>query len=235
MMILMTPRARGSMMAISDPKNQYYNLIPSPFVGRSMTLAEFQALPWQKPPLEFVDGVVYQRPLLYPTGSAVRGELASALRQYGREREHGVGLGGVDCLVGETLLVPAVSYYGRATLRARGIRSFKVDWGAPDLAAEIVPTEPDGLDVRSKLPLYLNLGIPLVLLVDVDTESILLMRPGREPVTISGDDRIDIDDVVPGFDLTVRTLFHETLPTCFFGPRDRQADDDAAASVRSDG
>lgn len=221
-------------MAISDPNNQYWNLIPSPFVGRRMTLSEFQALPWQKPPLEFIDGIVYQRPLLYPTGSAVRGELTSTLRQYGREREHGVGLDGVDCLVGETLLVPAVSYYRRATLKARGIRSFKVDWGAPDLAVEIVPTDPDGLDVRSKLPRYLDLGIPLVLLIDVEAESILMMRRGQEPIAISGDDRIDIDDVLPGFSLTVRALFDEALPTWFFGPRGAQADVDAAAPGRSD-
>jgi Uma2 family endonuclease len=222
------------MMAIPDPNNQIYDRIPSPFVGRKVSLAEFQALPQQKPPLEYVDGVVQQRPLLHPSASAVRGELTSLLHQFGRERKHGIGLAGVDCLAGETLLVPAISYYRYDTLRARGIESYDVDWGPPDLAAEIVPYQASGLPMLKRCLRYFDLGTSVALVIDVEEELILTLRPGGQPVMLNGDDRIDLDDLLPGFDLTVRALFDQALPEWFWGPR-RQADDEAGASERSEG
>ena len=198
-------------------------------------MAEFRALPRQKPPLEYVDGVVYQRPLLSPTGSAVRGELTSALHQYGRTHQHGEGLGGVDCVTDETLLVPAVSYYCRTTLRARGIRSYREDWGVPDLALEIVPAEePGGLDLHQKIELYFDLGVALVLLIDVEAETVQTLRRDQSLVVASGDELIDFGSLVPGFELTVRGLFDRALPKWLWGPRGGQAEDDAAASERPD-
>lgn len=51
-----------------------------------------------------------------------------------------------------------------------------------------------------------------MLLVDPDPETVLVFRPGQLLTLLQGDDRIDLDDVLPGFELTVRAMFDALAP-----------------------
>ena len=105
----------------------------------------------------------------------------------------------------------------------------------PDLALEIVPAEePGGLDLHQKIELYFDLGVALVLLIDVEAETVQTMRRGQSPVVAVGDDLIDLGNLVPGLQLTVRGLFDQALPDWFFGPRGAQAEDAAALAADDD-
>ena len=44
-------------------------------------------------------------------------------------------------------------------------------------------------------------------LVDPDDESVILFRPGAAAVALRGADQVDLDDILPGFTLTVSDLF----------------------------
>ena len=94
---------------------------------------------------------------------------------------------------------------------------------------------------------YLAHGAQIALVVDPDDEAILAFRPGQPVRVLQGDDRIDVDDVLPGVTLTVRELFDGIMPK-WVEQRKRQldqaapvdtmndqAEDDAAAPERSDG
>jgi hypothetical protein len=72
------------------------------------------------------------------------------------------------------------------------------------------------------------------MLVDADDESVQIMRPNQPSVIVHGDQRIDLDDIVPGFDLTATRLFRAAIPDWLWR-REGQAEDEAAASGRSDG
>lgn len=210
----------------------------SPWLGQRMSFEEFLRLPEQKPYLEYIDGVVCQRTVLSPTGSSILMQLLGAMDGPNRKREHGMALMMLDCIVGETFLVPAGSFFRRETLRARGIRSVKQDFGVPDLVVELVPHESSGFATLRKCLRFFELGVAVVLLIDADDELVMTLRRDRAPVVAAGDEQIDFGDMLPGFELTVRALFDAALPERIFGPRggrDSQADDEAAASERSDG
>jgi Uma2 family endonuclease len=209
---------------------------PSPFVGLSMTLAEFyrRRLHLLKPYLELIDGVVCQRDAFWLHQSAVREHLLTVLEGVDGRRHHGIALPSLDCIVGEQFFVPAGSYFRKSTLRSRGITSFEGDWGLPDIVIEIIPVETCGYMMLEKCHRYLEIGIPVAMLVDADEESVQILRSNQPPVIVRGDQPIDLSDVIPGFDLTAAALFRDAVPD-WLRSRGDQAEDDAAASGRSEG
>jgi Uma2 family endonuclease len=54
-------------------------------------------------------------------------------------------------------------------------------------------------------------GSQVALLVDPSDESVLVFRPDQSAVALRGDDRIDLDVVLPGFELTAKQLFDSLL------------------------
>ena len=50
-------------------------------------------------------------------------------------------------------------------------------------------------------------AVRIALLVDPDDRSVILFRQGMNPIALRGSNRIDLDDILPGFDLTVDNLF----------------------------
>jgi hypothetical protein len=67
--------------------------------------------------------------------------------------------------------------------------------------------EPTDLPPRSRW-----VGVMMSLVVDSDDETIYAIRPGQPLRVLRGDDRIDLDDVLPGFDLTVQALIDSIVP-----------------------
>jgi Uma2 family endonuclease len=156
------------------------------------------------------------------------------LEGVGERRQHGIALPSLDCIVGELFLVPAGSYFRKSTLQSRGVTSFTDDdWGLPDIVMEMAGREAYGYTMPEKCRRYLEIGIPVAMLVDVDDESIEIMHPGQPPVTVRGDQQIDLSAVVPGFDLTAARLFRDAVPDWVWS-RQAQADV-AAAPERSEG
>jgi Uma2 family endonuclease len=50
-------------------------------------------------------------------------------------------------------------------------------------------------------------GVEIAGLADPDDESVLTFRPGQPPRVRRGADRLDLGDVVPGFELGIDELF----------------------------
>ncbi len=77
----------------------------------------------------------------------------------------------------------------------------------PDFAVEVIsPTDEPG-DVRRKQRLYDQAGVPVVWWVDPKTQSIIVRRPGSEPVTLMRGDELDGGEILPGFRLAVSDVF----------------------------
>ena len=62
---------------------------------------------------------------------------------------------------------------------------------------------------------YVDLGVQIVLFVYPEEESVLAFRPGQAPRMHQGDDCIDLEEVLPGFNLTVREMFEAVAPAWF--------------------
>ena len=78
---------------------------------------------------------------------------------------------------------------------------------APDLAVEVLsPNDrPDAVD--EKVQEWLAAGSRAVWIVDPETRSVTVHRPGAEPITLTEDQDLDGGDVLPGFVCRVALFF----------------------------
>jgi Uma2 family endonuclease len=79
--------------------------------------------------------------------------------------------------------------------------------GAPDIAAEIASPEQSANALVRRCIWYVENGVHLAPLIDPEDDSVIVFRPGASPRALRGTDRIDLDEVLPGFELTVQELF----------------------------
>jgi Uma2 family endonuclease len=77
---------------------------------------------------------------------------------------------------------------------------------APDLVAEVVSPGDSSSDVESKALGWLDAGVRRVLVVDPQTSTIRVYRPGSQ-IRVHTDGYIDLAEVLPGFRLDVAELF----------------------------
>ena len=161
-MALTDPSARLAPDS-STPRSRWY--------GARMSLEGFLALPEEKPPLEWQDGIVTQKRIPKPDMRRHRGDDTAVLRR---------------------------------SLGDLGI--------PPDIAVEIISPDQTVRELLEKCLRYAEVGVAISLVVDPDDETVYAIRPGQPLRVLRGDDRIDLDDVLPGFDLTVRALFDSIVP-----------------------
>jgi Uma2 family endonuclease len=91
---------------------------------------------------------------------------------------------------------------GRLPHRVRGLVPL-----APDLAIEIVSPTDSLADVSDRAKLYLQAGVTLVWVVNPYDQEVWVYRLDRLKRALIINDKIDGEDVLPGFNLAVKALF----------------------------
>ncbi|MDE2855301.1 MAG: Uma2 family endonuclease [Chloroflexota bacterium] len=104
------------------------------------------------------------------------------------------------------MLAPDVAYVSRA----RQPESDPDKWMPimPDLAVEIHSPTNTYKELREKAQLYLRHGSKLVWIIMPAKQSVEIHRPQIPPETLAFEDSLSGDDVLPGFELALRRLFH---------------------------
>jgi Uma2 family endonuclease len=190
---------------------------PSPAVkppwwqrGR-ITLEEFLAHPelvLAKPALEFEDGRVTQKVSPKAQHSGLQYELTDLFNRPFRRKKIARAFPELRVTFGGQSYVPDVSVllWDRIPHTPEG-RLLNDVLVPPDVTAEIVsPGQGTNALVRRCLE-YVAHGVRVALLVDPTDESVILFRPGQSPQALRGSDAIELEDVLPGFKLTVARLF----------------------------
>ena len=77
----------------------------------------------------------------------------------------------------------------------------------PDLVVEIVSPSDSAREAHDKAWMWLSYGVRLVWVVQPDTRTVDVYRPGRAVVTLDEGDTLDGVDVLPGFTCAVREVF----------------------------
>ena len=77
----------------------------------------------------------------------------------------------------------------------------------PELVVEIVSPNDSPREVNDKTQMWLAHGVLMALEVYPAERAVMVHRPGRPAVTLTGDDALDGDDVLPGFTLPLRDIF----------------------------
>ena len=177
-------------------------------IAERLTLEEFLALPEEEPSLEYEDGRVTQKVSPMGKHSMSQVVVADLFNAYGRPKRLSMALTELRSTYAGYSRVPDVSVYrwDRIPVDESGeiANNFR---DPPDIAIEIVsPGQSVNYLVRRCL-WYVDNGALAALLLDPSDESVLLIRPNQPMVGLRGPDQIDLQDILPGFQLTVEAIF----------------------------
>lgn len=173
-----------------------------------LTLEQFLELPEEEPALEFAEGEVIQKASPKGKHSGLQGELVELINHFARPRKVARAFPELRASFGGRSYVPDVAVYrwDRIPVDEAG-RVADEFREPPDIAVEIVSSGQSVNAIVRRCVWYVEHGVRLAVSVDPADDSVLLFRAGRPPQALRGADRIDVDDVLPGFELTVQELF----------------------------
>lgn len=175
-----------------------------------MTAEELLRLPRGQFRYELVEGELRQMsPAGYEHGKLAM-RLAAALAQHVEANELGevfaAETGFVIKFNPDTVRAPDVAFIGQERLDAVGV--VKSYWrGAPDLAVEVVSPGDAVAEVEKKVGQWLGAGAKLVWIVNPKRRTITIHRSRADSATLTENDTLDGEQVVPGFRYPVARLF----------------------------
>jgi Uma2 family endonuclease len=106
----------------------------------------------------------------------------------------------------DTVRAPDASFVSRKRVEATGIPAGY--WpGPPDVAFEVTSPGDRRGEVESKTRSWLDAGTSAVVIIDPTKRLVAVHRPGAAVERLSGAQRLDLDDVLPGFAPSVDELF----------------------------
>ena len=106
----------------------------------------------------------------------------------------------------DTVRAPDVGYIRQERLPADGLPDQYFP-GAPDLAVEVVSPNDSAADVQAKVRDWLTYGTRLVWVVEPKSETAMVYRGDGSVGLLSKEDRLDGEDVLPGFSYALDRLF----------------------------
>ena len=175
---------------------------------RQISLEDFLRLPEEKPALEYFDGMVTQKVSPKTRHSRLQGVLVERINAFARPHRLAEAFPELRATFGGASTVPdvVVLRWDRIPYDDNGILVDDL-FQPPDIAIEIVSPEQSPNQLIRKSLWYVSHGVQIALLVDPDDASVLAFRHGQELRVLRNADRIDLDEVISGFAITVAELF----------------------------
>ena len=176
--------------------------------ARLVTAAELERLPDDDYRYELVEGrLIRMSPVGFEHGFLVI-RLGRLVDEHVRARHLGFVVSEVGFKLRsnpDTVRAPDVAFLRLERLAAERPKGF---WtGAPDLAIEVLSPDDRPGDVREKVEEYIHHGVPLVVIVDPDSQTATIHRRGVAPETYSREEQLDLSDVVDGFRCSISAIF----------------------------
>jgi Uma2 family endonuclease len=176
-------------------------------ITRRLTPEEFLKLPEEKPYLELIDGVVRRKVAPQEQHGSLQLDFGAMINGYARPRKLAWAFSELRGRFGDDVLLPDVAVYRWERLsRTETGELANVYLGPPDVAVEIVSPEQYVNEMIAKCRRYLAHGVQVTLVVDPRRRVVIPVDP-TSSTTLRGQDRIDLDPVLPGSELTVQDLF----------------------------
>lgn len=102
---------------------------------------------------------------------------------------------------------PDVSSISMDRIEAPGTRIDQFFQGAPDLCVEVLSPSDSIARVKAKASEYFESGARLVWIIGPAARSALVVRPDHSEQSIAVDGRLDGEEVIPGFQMSLADLF----------------------------
>ena len=179
--------------------------------GRRVSLAEFLALPEEKPALEYTDGEVTQKVSPKYRHGLLQTAFVKLVDGFSLPRQLARASVETRCSFGGRSWVPDVVVFtwDRIPTDEHGEVPDDV-LIAPDITVEIVSPDQSVRAQIDRCRWYVANGVRIALLVhpqDRLGRSVRAFRSAVETPPLRGADRVDLGDVIPGFSFTVDELF----------------------------
>lgn len=97
--------------------------------------------------------------------------------------------------------------YISAELAAQETRGTTQINGVPTLVVEILSPNDTAAETHEKIKEYLNVGVPLVWVIDPYDKTIRIYRPNQEPALVNIHGELTAEPQLPGFRVAARELF----------------------------
>lgn len=173
-----------------------------------LTLAEFLKLPEEEPELEYIEGVVSQK--VSPKGRHARlqGELIERVNGVARPGKAALAFPELRVTFGGASFVPDIAVYRWQRIPVSDDGRVANDFLIPlDIAIEIVSPQQSVNALVRRCLWYVAHGVQIALLVDPADESVLAFRSDARTQAWRASDAIELNEILPGFTLTVEQLF----------------------------
>ena len=185
-------------MAIRQPHAVADEPVRSRYHGQRMSLEQFLALPEEKPYLEYVDGVVLQKPMVNKRHSNLAGELTGQFWAYARVSGGSFGPERTVQLSRARYRLPDTAYW--APDRPNDENDL------PTVAVEVRSPSETMVSLRAKCRMYREAGVPVAWLVDPATRTVEVFEGGRDGAILHEGDTLETPEM-PGFALALSELF----------------------------
>ncbi|TAK25420.1 MAG: Uma2 family endonuclease [Chloroflexota bacterium] len=175
---------------------------------RQLSLEQFLQLPEEEPALEYEEGQVERKMTPKLRHSALHSELLIRLTATARRRNRARVCVDLRTTFGGRSYVPDLSVFLTVRVPHQPDGALVDDvLLPPDIAVEIISPDQRLSRLIRRCTWYVENGVCVALLVVPDDESVLVFRPGRPVQVVRSDERVELEDVLPGFSLTARRLF----------------------------
>ncbi|MCC7365889.1 MAG: Uma2 family endonuclease [Dehalococcoidia bacterium] len=173
-------------------------------VRQRMTVAEYLALPEEKPYLEYVHGEVVAKPMPSGDHGTIAVEIGAFLRDYRREhggRASAEARSEFDDRNDHRFLLPDVSFWKAGIDPGRGSRM-----NPPTLAVEVRSPEQAMASLRARAAYLLAHGVETVWLVDPDRRTAEIIE-GDSPPTAVEPGGVLVSAALPGLAIPLAELW----------------------------
>jgi Uma2 family endonuclease len=140
-------------------------------------------------------------------------KLCQRFDTFAEPRRLGLAVPEVRTTFGGSSVVPDVSFYTWDQLPLD--RNGELLDESPHAPAITIEVTSPGQSIRTlveRCQWYVEQGVRVSLLVQLRRRIVTAFRAGVAPRELRGQDRIDLDEVLPGFELTVAELFNALRP-----------------------
>jgi Uma2 family endonuclease len=146
-----------------------------------VTLAEFLAMPETKPALEFIDGVIYPKPMPQGKHSIIQRELTFTIDRTLRDRQVARAFPELRCTFGNRSIVPDISVILRERIPRHPDRTVANMFAiAPDWTIEILSPDQSQTKVVKNIIYCLKYGAQMGWLIDPDEQTVFVYQTDRE-------------------------------------------------------
>lgn len=179
--------------------------LPTPAL---MTVEEFMRLPDDGLFHELDEGRLVCMPPSAFRSSRVAAKLLQRLANFADEHDLGIVAGEQGGVIlgrdPDIVRAPDISFVRRERVVDTGRGYFE---GAPDLAVEVLSPSDRYAAVARKVSQYLAAGTRLAWVLDPETRTAAVHRPGRQVLELGEDGILDGEDVLPGFRLPLAEVW----------------------------